>query len=66
MAYPTSPTVRPVIITFLFFIAAATRGTKGGEFIRETDEISTVSASSLNNLDSKSCIARDINIAKVM
>jgi hypothetical protein len=41
-------------MTDLFFIAVATRGTKGGELIKATEETRTVSASSLKIFESKS------------
>ena len=53
MAYPIIPTRIPELITSLFFKADAAAGTKGGDMIKATCEIIVVSASILNNIESK-------------
>ena len=63
IAYPTIPAAKPVTSASLFFIAAETIGTKGGEFMNATDEITIESASTFVIRQKTACKANDMKTA---
>ena len=65
-AYPTIPAPRPVTRTALLRIAMLTMGTKGGELMKATDDMTIESASTRMRRQMMACMTRDTNTANDM